>query len=97
MGESDTVAGEFAGEPPIQAVAVVELRRSESVFQLCLPNGKRTHGHVPRSLREAILPLAPGDQVKVEISPYDFERARITLRMDAAGALRDEAAAGTSG
>ena len=73
-------ANRFAGEQPILALATVVQSRSECVFQLSLPNGKLTHGHIPNSLMPQLSPLRAGDTLRVEISPYDFERARIVAR-----------------
>lgn len=70
----------FGNEPPIVALATVVRARTDKFYQLSLPNGKLTHGHVPRRLEEIILPLEVGESVRVEISPYDFERARITAK-----------------
>ena len=70
----------FGNEPPIVALATVVRARTAKFFQLRLPNGKLTHGHVPRRLEDTILPLEVGQSVRVEISPYDFERARITAK-----------------
>ena len=76
----DAPSKKFGSEPPIIAHATVIQQRTDSVYQISLPNGKLTHGHVPKSLRSELLPLKPGDTLRVEISPYDFERARITAK-----------------
>lgn len=84
MSEADQEQpSHFGSEPPIIAMAKVVQARSETVYQLELPNGKLTHGHVPRRLMADLLPLQPGDALRVEMTPYDFERARITARLDA--------------
>ncbi|MCB1100622.1 MAG: hypothetical protein KDN22_33985 [Verrucomicrobiae bacterium] len=80
MSDSDDAPLHFGNEPPIVALATVVQARSETIYQLSLPNGKLTHGHVPRRLADVLLPLETGESVRVEISPYDFGRARITAK-----------------
>ncbi|MGK0187656.1 MAG: translation initiation factor IF-1 [Verrucomicrobiales bacterium] len=72
----------FGSEPPVVALAIMVKAFSETVYQLRLPNGKLAHGHVPRRLAASLLPLQPGDALRVEMTPYDFERARITAKVD---------------
>ena len=45
-----------------------------------LANGKLVVGHLPRRLVEFVAPLATGDLVALEMTPYDFEKARIVGR-----------------
>ncbi len=37
--------------------------------------------HLAGKLRKNFIKIVPGDRVKVEVSPYDFARGRITFRM----------------
>lgn len=65
-------------DTPVIATAKVEAVLSERTFRLELPNGKLTLGHLPKRLHSIRHEIAPGCQVHVEITPYDFEKARIT-------------------
>ena len=85
MSDKSNEPAHFGSEPPIIALATVVQQRSEFVYQLSLPNGKLTHGHVPRRLMTKLLPLFPGDTLRVEITPYDFDRARITAKVTTDG------------
>jgi translation initiation factor IF-1 len=38
-------------------------------------------GHLAGKLRKHYIKIVPGDRVKVEVSPYDLTRGRITFRM----------------
>lgn len=38
-------------------------------------------GHIAGRLRKHFIKIVPGDRVKMEVSPYDFTRGRITYRM----------------
>ena len=42
-----------------------------------LPNGKVVAGHLPKRLAQLSEDLTPGTRVDLEMTPYDFEKARI--------------------
>ena len=67
----------MAFDPPIYASAVILEILSDRTFRLELPNGKTTLGHTPKRLAELRPKLQPGCQVEVEMTPFDFEKARI--------------------
>ena len=50
-------------------------------FRIELENGHKIIGHVSGKIRMHYIRILPGDKVKVEISPYDLTRGRITYRM----------------
>lgn len=64
-------------EPPVQTIGLIREVLPRSVFQVELPNGKLVIGHLPRRLRHLADSLHPGDRVALEMTPYDFEKARI--------------------
>ena len=45
-----------------------------------LENGHQILAHISGKLRMNYIKILPGDKVKVEISPYDLTRGRITWR-----------------
>ena len=51
-----------------------------AMFQVELPNGHRIMAHISGKMRMHYIKILPGDTVKVEISPYDLSRGRITYR-----------------
>ncbi len=65
-------------EVPVRAVAVIREPLSEVTYRVALPNGKEIVGHLARELRNAPPSFAEGDSVRVELTPYDFSKARIT-------------------
>ena len=66
------------GEPPIRTWAeVVSCRAERRLFEVRLPNGKVSHGHVPQALESQLLPIELGAEVIVEFTPYDLDRGRI--------------------
>ena len=49
-------------------------------FQVELANGHKILAHVSGKLRMNYIRIVPGDQVTVEMSPYDLSKGRITWR-----------------
>ena len=49
-------------------------------FKVELENGHQVLAHISGKLRMNYIKILPGDKVKVELSPYDLNRGRITWR-----------------
>ena len=64
-------------EKPIPAVAIVLARLSPITYRIALPNGKELVGHISKALRNDPPDFEVNDQVTLEMTPYDFSRARI--------------------
>jgi translation initiation factor IF-1 len=47
------------------------------LYRAALPNGKRVLAHLARTLARAGAEFAPGTVVVMELTPYDFDHARI--------------------
>jgi len=58
---------------------VVEAFRS-GMYRVALDNGHETLGYTAGKMRRYRIRINPGDRVKVEVSPYDLTRGRITFR-----------------
>lgn len=58
---------------------VEELLPSAS-FKIKLENGQTILGHLSGKMRKFRIRLLPGDQVKMEISPYDLTKGRVIYR-----------------
>ena len=52
-----------------------------SVARELLENGHEVLAHISGKLRQNFIRILPGDTVRVELSPYDLTRGRITYRM----------------
>jgi translation initiation factor IF-1 len=52
-----------------------------TMFKVQLANGHVVLAHISGKLRKNFIKIAAGDTVKMEMSPYDIEKARITFRM----------------
>ena len=50
-------------------------------FKVELDNGHKVLAHVCGKMRMHFIRILPGDRVKVELSPYDVTRGRITYRL----------------
>jgi translation initiation factor IF-1 len=51
-----------------------------AMFRVELENGHRVLAHVSGKMRMNFIRILPGDKVKLELSPYDLTRGRITFR-----------------
>jgi translation initiation factor IF-1 len=51
-----------------------------AMFQVELENGHKILAHISGKLRMNFIRIIPGDKVKVEMSPYDLSKGRITWR-----------------
>lgn len=49
-------------------------------FRVELENGHKIIAHVAGRMRKHYIRLVPGDRVKVELTPYDLTKGRITYR-----------------
>ena len=49
-------------------------------FRVELENGHQVLAHISGKLRMNYIKILPGDKVKLELSPYDLTRGRITWR-----------------
>ncbi len=51
-----------------------------AMFRVQLTSGHRVLAHISGKMRINFIRILPGDRVKVELSPYDPTRGRITYR-----------------
>jgi translation initiation factor IF-1 len=51
-----------------------------AMFIVKLENGYEILAHISGKIRMNFIRILPGDHVKVELSPYDLTRGRITWR-----------------
>ena len=60
--------------------AVVLEALPNAMFKVKLPNDHEVLAYVSGKMRMNYIRILPGDRVKVELSPYDLTRGRITYR-----------------
>ncbi len=70
----------MAKEKPIEVEGRVVEALPNAMFRVELPNGHTVLAHVSGKIRLHFIKILPGDTVKVELSPYDLTRGRITYR-----------------
>jgi translation initiation factor IF-1 len=52
-----------------------------AMFRVELNTGHKVLAHVSGKIRLHFIRILPGDKVKIELSPYDLSRGRITYRV----------------
>jgi len=60
---------------------VIEENLPSTMFKVKLENGHTILCHLSGKLRMNRIRLTPGDEVQVEITPYDLTKGRITFRL----------------
>ncbi len=51
-----------------------------TTFKVQLENGHIVNAHISGKMRKNYIRILTGDKVKVEVSPYDLSKGRITYR-----------------
>lgn len=70
----------MAKEDVIEMEGTVIEPLPNAMFRVELPNGHKILAHISGKMRMHYIKILPGDKVKVELSPYDLSRGRITFR-----------------
>ena len=52
-----------------------------AMFRVKLENDHESLAHISGKIRKNFIRILPGDRVKVEMTPYDLSRGRITFRL----------------
>ena len=68
-------------EDVIDVEGVVTDALPNAMFKVQLENGHEVLSHVSGKLRMNYIRIVPGDKVKLEMSPYDLSKGRITWRV----------------
>ena len=64
----------------IEVTGMVLETLPNAMFRVTLDNGHKVLAHISGKMRMHYIKILPGDKVKVELSPYDLSRGRITYR-----------------
>ncbi len=70
----------MAKEDAIEVEGTVKEPLPNAMFKVQLENGHEVLAHISGKMRMHFIRILPGDKVKVELSPYDLTRGRITYR-----------------
>lgn len=72
----------MAKEEAIEVEGVVIEILPNAMFRVELKNGHRVLSHISGRMRKHFIKILSGDNVVVELSPYDLNRGRIVYRSE---------------
>ncbi len=67
-------------EELIEVEGIIKEALPNAMFRVELENGHVVLAHISGKIRKHFIRILPGDKVKLELSPYDLSRGRITYR-----------------
>ncbi len=70
----------MAKQTSIEQEGVIIETLPNAMFKVELENGHVLLAHISGKMRMNYIKILPGDRVKVEISPYDLTKGRISFR-----------------
>ena len=70
----------MAKQEAIEQDGVIVEALSNAMFRVELNNGHVVTAHISGKMRKFYIKLLTGDKVKIEMSPYDLTKGRITYR-----------------
>ncbi|MFN3385462.1 MAG: translation initiation factor IF-1 [Candidatus Thermochlorobacter sp.] len=70
----------MAKEEAIEIDGVILEALPNASFKVRLENNLEILAHVSGKMRMNFIKILPGDRVRVQVSPYDFSKGRITYR-----------------
>ena len=70
----------MAKEKNIEVDGEITETLPNAMFRVVIDNGHEVLAHVSGKMRMHYIKILPGDKVKLELSPYDLSRGRITFR-----------------
>ena len=68
-------------EKAIQLEGTIATVLPGTMFRVALANQHLVLAHISGKMRKRFIRLTVGDRVKLEMSPYDVEKARIVYRL----------------
>jgi translation initiation factor IF-1 len=70
----------MAKQSNIQVDGIIVEALSNAMFRVQLENKHEVIAHISGKMRMNYIRILPGDKVRLEMSPYDLSKARITYR-----------------
>jgi len=70
----------MAKEDLIEIEGTIKEALPNAKFKVELDNGHVIEAHISGKIRMHFIRILPGDRVKIELSPYDLTKGRITYR-----------------
>ena len=71
----------MAKQASIEQDGIIEEALPNATFRVKLENDHTILAHISGKMRMYYIKILPGDKVKVEMSPYDLTKGRITFRL----------------
>ncbi|MBH54194.1 MAG: translation initiation factor IF-1 [Opitutaceae bacterium] len=71
----------MANEEVIEVEGKIAAVLPGTMFRVELENGHQVLAHISGKLRKNFIKITTGDMVKMEMSPYDIDKARIVYRL----------------
>jgi translation initiation factor IF-1 len=70
----------MAKQSSIEQDGTITEALSNAMFRVELENGHEIIAHISGKMRMNYIKILPGDKVRIEMSPYDLSKGRITYR-----------------
>ena len=70
----------MAKQPAIEQEGTIIEALSNAMFRVELENGHVVTAHISGKMRKNYIRILTGDKVRVEVTPYDLTKGRITYR-----------------
>ena len=70
----------MAKQSTIEQDGIVKESLGNAMFRVELENGHVIMAHISGKMRMHYIKILPGDKVRIEMSPYDLTKGRITFR-----------------
>ena len=70
----------MAKQTAIERAGTIIEALSNAMFRVDLDNGHVITAHISGKMRMHYFKILPGDKVKVEMTPYDLSKGRISFR-----------------
>jgi translation initiation factor IF-1 len=71
----------MSAEQPIEVEGTITAVLPGTMFRVTLDNHHEVLAHISGKMRKHFVRLTVGDRVKMEMSPYDLSKGRITYRL----------------
>lgn len=75
------VKSDMSAEQPIELEGTISTVLPGTMFRVTLDNKHEVLAYISGKMRKHFVRLMAGDRVRLEMSPYDLSRARITYRL----------------
>lgn len=73
--------GKLMAKDVIEIEGTILESMPNAMFKVKLENGHEILAHISGKIRKNFIRILPGDKVKVEMTPYDLTKGRITFRL----------------